>query len=157
MSTKAAENRHLLPVILQLCREYSDRSPRDNMRTRCAENLVRLQTILTEAGTHLSELEKQGAITAMYDAFDAYSRLSAYFAQIERSLVFNIVNKFHFMVHLVLRSGDINPNLAWTYPWEDLIGRAQRVAAACASGRSATQVGPAFLNRYRRVLHTALL
>jgi hypothetical protein len=156
MSTKAAENRHMLPVVARLCAEFSSGSPRDLLRLRCAENLLDLQRRMAAAGTHLTGDELNSLKTCVFAAMDAYSRLAAFSTLVERRPLFNVVNKMHFLLHLILRAGDFNPQLAWTYGFEDLVGRAQKVAKACSSGRNPIQVSSAFMTRYRRVLHAAL-
>jgi hypothetical protein len=153
---KAAENRQFLPVIAALCREFSSGSPRDLARITCADNfLIYLQTC-TRGGFILTAGEAGTARTALQTALDSYMFLSFQAATTERRPSFNIVNKHHFLHHMADSVFYINPEAVWNYQWEDLVGRAQRVAMSSKSGTRAVGIPAGFMKRYRRVLHTHL-
>ena len=122
MTTKAAENRSLLPMVAQLCREFGEGSPRDNARVRAAEALEAVYTILRDAGHFLKPEEHAALVEACFRFTDAYSRLSADAAR-RGVLCWNVVNKVHMLIHLALCARYLNPNSTWAYPFRGF-GRA---------------------------------
>ncbi len=67
----------------------------------------------------------------------------------------NLVNKHHMFVHLTAQAAFLNPELGWTYPFEDLVGRIQHVAMKSKSGLSPMALPRSIFLKYRRVLYRA--
>jgi hypothetical protein len=153
---KAAENRGFLTVARALCAEFNAGSARDCARLSCAVALGRFYEILNASGRHIEPARLPDARRFLLHALDQYMRLSA-FSTMEAGLrLFNITNKAHFAMHVALNLGHMNPELTWTYQFEDLVGRSKRVALACSSGTRPTLIPQSFMRRYRRVVHVAL-
>jgi hypothetical protein len=153
---KAAETRGFLIVARSLCAEFSTGSARDTARLSCSAALCNFYDILNTSGRHIDPARLPAAKRFLFHALDQYMRLSA-FSTMETGLrLFNITNKAHFAMHVALTLGYVNPELTWTYQFEDLVGRSKRVALACSSGTRPTLIPVSFMTRYRRVLHVAL-
>jgi hypothetical protein len=153
---KAAENRQLLPVVLSLCEEFSRGTQRDLARVQCAQSLLGFVRVCSRAGVVLSAAECEEAQRTLQTGMDAYMVLSFLAATVERQLLFNIVNKHHFMMHIGAAAKHVNPEAVWAYQWEDLVGRAQKVAMSTKPGTRSTGIPASFIRRYRRVLHISL-
>ncbi len=154
LAAKAAETRCLLPVILALCNDLHDGSPQAQARLECAVQLSRYFEVFTGAGCHLTGLEHRTATTAMWAFLEGYSRLS-HDSATRGILCWNIVNKHHMLVHLTAQAAHLNPEISWTYPLEDLVGRMQRVAAKSKSGLAPMSLSHSIFLKYRRVLFRA--
>ena len=88
-------------------------------------------------------------------ALKAYALLSREAWQ--QSLVrWNQVNKHHFAWHVSACATYLNPTLTWTYPYEDLVGRAQRAAMQCAKATPMIKLANAFMLRYRKVVQVSM-
>ena len=155
MKTKAAETRQMMPAIVQLCFEHNSGSPRDVARLQAAVQISRLLEVFATAGHFLTDAQHAMAMQALWAFCKAYTQLAMDASQRQR-LQFNMVNKFHCLVHLVLNSKFLNPTTVWTYPFEDLMGRMKRVAMASKSGLVPHCMPRTILLKYRKVLHFAL-
>jgi hypothetical protein len=155
LKSKAAEARALLPVILDLCDEFSAGTNRDQLRLRCARSLNLFYDCCGASGTIMSEPEAGRADAAMTQFLLDYMRLSAN-AAAAGTLLFNVVNKHHFCLHLKQQCRYLNPEAVWCYPFEDLVGRSQRVAMKCKAGTRPPQIANSYMDKYRQVLHCAV-
>jgi hypothetical protein len=153
---KAAKNRHMLPIVLFLCQELNSGSARDTARVACATGLADFSNCCTRANVIMTEEESTRARKALQHGMHNYMILSYLAVTDERRPSFNVVNKHHFLMHVGLSAAHINPEAVWTYQWEDLAGRAQRIAMSSKAGTRSINIPAAFMRRYRRVLHTSL-
>ena len=156
LKAKAAESRSLLPVVLVLCNELNTGSERDQTRLLCAVHLSRFYATVHAAGHVPTPDEYEKLRRAAFDAMLPYMKLSFHAASVEGQYLWNIVNKHHLFLHLALQSKHLNPECVWAYPFEDLMGRSQRVAMACKRGVPLVMVPSSYMIKYRRVLHCAL-
>eukprot|EP00969_Alexandrium_andersonii_P156954 6938114-Alexandrium_andersonii.AAC.1 len=99
----------------------------------CAVHLSRFCAVLSSAGHVLTSEEHDRAMAASWGALDLYTRLSYDCAQHELKC-FNVVNKHHMTINLAMQSAALNPECVWTYPFEDLVGRMQKVAMGSKAG-----------------------
>jgi hypothetical protein len=155
LKVKAAEARHLLPIVAELCRRFSTGTGRDAARVVCAEGFVRFSELCAAGGPHLSLGDANAARAALASALLSYMRLSAN-AAANHQLLYNIPNKFHFLAHIADQVRWLNPQLVWTYQLENLIGRAKKVAERCKPGTAPLKLPRSFMLRYRRVLQVSL-
>jgi hypothetical protein len=153
---KASENRAFLPVLAALCTRYNSGNNRDRLRLQCAENLVEFTRITGGAGHFLTAAEVEASRAALFAGLEAYMRLSAIAANVERRLLFNVVNKHHFCAHLASHQQYLNPEICWQYQYEDFMGRIARVCAACTAGTVSYSIPGRLMSKYRRVLHSAI-
>ena len=140
--------------MLELCREMNSGSQRDKMRLIAAEQLHRMHRVYESAGYFLSSDEHDEVMDSTFRFCEAYTRLSLESAS-RGVLCWNLVNKFHMMVHMSLASRFLNPLTVWTYGFEDLVGRVKRVAVASSSGLSVTKYSKSVMLKYRRILYLA--
>ena len=152
MKTKASENRHLLKPIWRLCIEFGQDTPRDKARTHCALQLLRLQEIFDRSGWFLPHSDWELAMECYWAFANNYQRLAAH-ASANGSLCWHVVNKHHMLAHMVLGSRYLNPNVTWTFPFEDMMGRMKRVAMASKDGANMVQLSKNIFLKYRRVLY----
>ena len=155
MRTKAAENRSLVLPMVDLCNAYNSGSSRDAARLKAAVCLARVQSVFNEAGTFLSAAEHERAMESMWSFCRFYHQLNLD-ASNRDSTSWHIVNKHHMFVHLCMSSRYLNPNLLWTYGYEDLVGRMKRIAVASKAGLQGRFLSKTIFLKYRNVLHFAL-
>ena len=139
LKTKAAETRCLLKPVLDLCVRYNTGTPRDQARVTAAQHLFRWQTTISGASNFLSDDEHRSAMRSLWGFMQQYHSLS-FDAERREVKVFHMVNKFHMLVHLTACAKHMNPILAQTYGFEDLMGRMKRIAVASKSGLKACMV-----------------
>ncbi len=90
----------------------------------------------------------------MWAFLETYGRLSMDSAG-KGIRCWNLVNKFHMMAHMTMQAEFLNPELNWTYPYEDLMGRIQHVALKSKSGLAPMSLPRSIFLKYRRVLNRA--
>jgi hypothetical protein len=149
---KAAENRDLIAVAVELCKRFGADTPRGRVRLEVGQHFARFLDLIRAGGPILSAPAATEASASLLAALENYARLNAHAAMELHRPLFNVVNKHHFAAHLARQLRWLNPSYASCYSWEDLIGRAKKVAFACRDGTRAVQIGPKLMTRYRRVL-----
>ena len=124
MRVKAAEARHLLPVMMQILRHWCPLdSEHDRLRLECCEALSACYACLDawESGEVMGRRGRQFCL--LFNELRRSARGDPYWRQLP---------KFHLFIHLC-ESG-VNPRTSWNYWDESEIGRAAQVAATCHPG-----------------------
>ena len=67
--------------------------------------------------------------------------------------MFNITQKAHFLQHISLLAGCVNPRLSWCFMGEDMQRRMSTLAKCCVQGQKAGQTIHKVIQRYRLALH----
>eukprot|EP00969_Alexandrium_andersonii_P168312 7440867-Alexandrium_andersonii.AAC.1 len=145
----------MVPVMVALCNTYNSGSPRDMARLAAAVHLARFYEVLNSATHFLTDDEHDLVMAAVWGFNQSYTQL-AMDASNRGRLQFNLVNKNHVLVHMALGAKFLNPTATWTYPYEDLMGRAKRVAMASKAGLVGHRLPGHIMLKYRQVLHFAL-
>jgi hypothetical protein len=146
---KASEVKGLLRATAQLAKE---RGPTDMMHQQiicAAENLVGIYDILEG---DLTQTEHQKMTTLCERFLLNYSWLAKNAIEQGR-FMWSIVNKFHFLVHLVEQSRWENSKEFSAYSGEDFVGRISRICHKCLPGKPTHQIFNAFLDRYLITTH----
>ena len=165
LRAKAAETRCLLPIVASILHEtrcdliqqdapLGDFVPMRVMR-QCLDAFVLVKDLIDAACPVPGQAVGRQIMAAMETALFSYHTLAAIEFYKER-LRWNVVPKHHFAHHLAERSAACSPKLLWTYGYEDLVGRAQRAAHACANANARIALGNAFMAKYRLILAAAL-
>ena len=153
---KAMETRQLVSVVFNLAQRFATGAPRDQAILQCVANFMRFYSVLSFAGPVPTAAEHDRLRNALWPALQTYSRLS-FACAADGIRAFALVNKHHFALHLLDQCAHLNPEMVWCYPFEDLIGRVQRVAMASKSGMVSVSIPRVILSKYRRVLHRSLV
>ena len=155
LSAHAAETASLLPLLAQVCSDMSSGSPRDEQRLACALRLMQVEEVLRTSGTILSDAQHMRLVDAMFAAMQHYTNLAA-MAAANSQLLFNVVNKHHYLLHLAMQAKHLNPRLAWCYCMEDLVGKVQRVAAKSTDALSQTKLPKKVFQKWRVAVRVAM-
>ena len=147
---KAAETRHLVPVVLSVFSRLKRRlNPQDTLIFNILHCLPLYYSILSEHKDVVSlplaaqrELER-----ALWSINRNYSALGAWAAE-RRLLRWGVTIKFHMALHIALQSRYTNPALTWTYIDEDFMSIVKTVGEACTKGIATHQVVPKMCRRY---------
>ena len=148
--------RQLLSVVFNLAQRFAIDAPRDQAILQRVANIMRVYSVLSFAGPAPTAAEHDRLRNALWPARQAYSRLS-FACAADGIRAFALVNKHHFALHLLDQCAHLNPEMVWCYPFEELIGRVQRVAMASKSGMVSVSIPRVILSKHRRVLHRSLV
>ena len=134
---KAAEKRHLIPIMCQIYKKYlrpgNDEDKHvflilKNMSSfyecRLPDKQVLPDEIVLKLRGHIDKV--------LYH----YSKVSAD-ATAEKKILWNLVPKFHAMWHIGYQAQYQNPRLAWAYGGEDFVGKMQIIGQAARHGLAA--------------------
>ena len=114
-----------------------------------------MYTIFYNADIHLTEPEQREAMDLCWGFCHNMHVLSSMSCGARSSKRYNMVDKHHFLVHLAMQCG-LYPARVWTYGFEDLMGRMERIALASKSGLKASKLSVPLMLKCRNVLWMAL-
>ena len=114
LKCKAAVARHLIPVLLLICKERPIRDEEEQLRLTCLENLDMFFEIIESYNHHIPGPEAEKAFEVTVTCLLAYSRLSRIAIENSRFL-WNITPKFHYWFHLAYLCRFHNPRMGWVF------------------------------------------
>lgn len=150
-SVKAADTRHLVPVVHELCKRYVTGEERTQHRLLCAKRLTHFYEVLhmhegvflpREASALLFEHTKILLVHYSWLASDACAR---------GKLNWSIVPKHHFMWHLAEQARFVHPRCTWTYLDEDFMNVIVHIARS-SSSVGMLQIADAVVLKYRAAM-----
>lgn len=148
---KAAHVRALVPMVLQLAQRYNRGSDEDQHRELVMRNLQRYYEIIQKAGPVLTTGQATRLHEAANNACLHYSALASAAMRAGR-LLWSIVPKFHYFLHLAEDARFANPTLSWNYKSEDFVGMIAR-AATTVRGTSHLRLSLTVATKYRAAMH----
>ena len=154
-AAKAAESRHLLPVMLVICREESTGSERDEHRIAALEAICEVYNILQTADIVLTDAEVSSAM-AQYDTFLLHYNALLQLAVVRGERCYNFVYKHHHFWHLLYHARWINPRAVWCYEFEDFMGVLTKSASNCIYGAPMHIIANKVFENYMMALSLAL-
>ncbi len=125
LKAKAAETRHLMPLLPQLLRQFGPVfGPRAHHLTTCVDSLLRFYDVCGKEPRHLSAA---GLATLQSSVLLCLNSWRAYRGK--------LVYKFHIFWHIAERAEYLgNPRFSWTYPDEELDRQLGAVAKVIHKG-----------------------
>jgi hypothetical protein len=137
---KAAENRHLVPVLLTIWRRYR-RAGRDYEETiervlECLADFYQILDFRDDAGEHpmFLPVAQVRALRVCIDKLLVFYTSLTRIAGRAKKLLWNLTPKFHYMWHLGLESEFLTPRLVWNYANEDWVGRMSTIGCSTRHG-----------------------
>ena len=155
LKAKAAETAHLLPVLLEVCKETDDGSRRDAHRIIALETLAEVGNNWRDSGMFLDRPTWARALRALekhmlhYDWLCRNSLTNGY-------LCYPIRFKTHHLWHIVDHAKYMNPRALWCHAFEDFMGACVRSAKASVAGTKTVYVGSKVMEHFRIVLEMRL-
>ena len=147
---KAAETRHLAPVLLKLVEEKmagGGATLEEQHQRLCLDMLCRIYSVICNGGVILSDAEARQLQDCVWVLNAEYSWLARNAFE-HRRLMWSQVPKFHFLYHLGVQSRWLNPLMSWTYSAESFVGKISRIGLACSRGTASTKVGSSVLEKW---------
>ena len=147
---KAAEVRHLLPLVAELWERFGRRDVEHDQHVRVVlQRLVRLQRILDEEpGCFLPAAAAEEFKTCV-DRLVVHCQWLSADARAKGQFLHNLTIKFHMLVHLAEQSLVISPRVGRCYLDEDYVGTMKLVAAASCSGVFIGTISKTVAMKYR--------
>jgi len=155
LKSKAAESRHLVPVLLQLCQEFNDGSELHLHRIESYKHLNRCYQIIMSNDTFLGEAAAHELLESV-DAFSVHFYKLSCLAIDDGEFCYNITFKLHVMWHMCDMAKYLNPKAIWAYNFEDYIGKVAGSAAGCTRGTPIHKVGAKTMDNNRIALFLRL-
>ena len=152
---KGAQTRALVPVVFQLAIEFDSGDAVAAHRRLCLQALCRVYDVIHSGPMFLSATAAQHLGQEMRLCLAHYSWLSREAMESGR-LLWSLVNKHHFSLHLCMQAKWVNPRFVWTYMWEDFVGHVKDLAGACAAGTSLLRISASIAQKYSVVMHVTL-
>jgi hypothetical protein len=152
---KAAETRHLLPIMAQIARDYNTGSAHDQHRQAVLDHVLAFDVCLNSAGMFLTDQEASFALCSMQSALVHYQWLHCWAEAHDRRL-WHIVPKFHMCLHMAQSAYFMNPQSVWTFRSEDYVGRIATLAHSVTFGCRRTRQSAPLLHKYLVCLHLRL-
>lgn len=156
---KGAELRHLAGPLHETFCKFMDSSKKED---RCMKLMLWLATRMEEImDDHADDYKLPPEIaTEFKDCTHAFFQLNTTLRRIfdERGvLLFNMVPKFHYLLHIGLIAQYMNPRLGWCYAGEDFMHRVKGIAQASQSGTPPAQVVNKIMVKYCKGLAMGFL
>ena len=138
-NVEAAECRHLVPIIADLCDDVCDMGIEEDFHMAGAvKALARVYDAMDCDEDQLPPAHLLEFRASMRDLLLHYRWLhhNALHAR-PRQMLWNEVPKHHYSAHVADQAGLQNPRRAWCYPDEDFMGAIKTIAQSCLAGTRA--------------------
>jgi hypothetical protein len=146
---KASEVKGLLRAVAKLCRERGAPDTMHKQMLGSVEALVGIYDILEDERFkwHIDS-DRYADLVMLKERFLVQYSWLAKDAMQQGRLMWSIVNKFHFMEHMVDQAKWENVKLFSAYSGEDFVGRISRIAHMCLPGKPTHLIFAALQERY---------
>ncbi len=158
---KAAEVKHLMPALLWAWRRSMDgRNPQHEqveLLLRCTVYLDECMDIHRDSDA-LPPGAADNFMQAGFAVNSCMNSLQTHYASlgVNSEFLFNIVPKNHYLMHICLRAGHLNPRMAACYIGEDMMHQMRRLTAGCVRGNGPKQAGIKLVGWYAHALSRLL-
>jgi len=155
LKAKAAETRHLVPVMAKLLVEEDDGSDVSQHRIQAIQALCSFYTILESQPMCLPPSASNAVMKTMETLLLHYAWLHDD-ALGKDQWLYNMVPKCHYSWHLAYNCRFMNARFSWTYKCESWVGKVSHIAASCAAGTSLTKLSVPLADKYRMLVHVRI-
>ena len=149
---KAAELRHLVPVLLELLKRRDTMTDRDGHRILAFEAMAKALSIVHTSSLFLSASE-HAELKASYTTFLEHYHVLRQMAAAKGLKLYNITFKFHGLLHTIDYAKWCNPSAHWRYGFEDFMGKVVRAAQSCSHASPPHPIGRKVLGNDQLGLH----
>jgi hypothetical protein len=144
-AVKAAETRHLAPIVWQLAVKHE--TP-DAVHVTLVNKLLTQIYMWIDTTDDIPTAEDGVKLIALVDSFLVNYEHLAETSWTERKKNWGQYPKFHHLWHWARQSQYMNPRKFWTYGAEDFVGEIVKIAFACNAGTNASGVSVKVANRF---------
>ena len=150
---KARQTRYLVPVALELCKQYHKAAqPYCKHRLACLENLNNMYNLADPHPVFLPKL-KVDLYEEAVDKFLLHYSACAKIAEGMGKLQWSVVPKHHCVAHLPAQARFQSPKAFWAYGGEHMVGDIAELASSCLDGTQAYMVSSTLMMKYRVAMH----
>ena len=145
---KAADSRHLVPILSSIFDDVCDRGGEEDLRISAL--LQALTQVYEAMDCHEPTLPPRDLAkfqSKMAETLHHYRWLCARAIAAHVSL-WNEVPKHHYCQHLADQAAQQNPRYCWTYPDEDFMGYVKSITEACLAGTKAHRATEKVLEKW---------
>ncbi len=152
---KARERRYLIPVFLNICEEFRHGTEAKEHRFQAMRYLDRVYRIIdAEEGSEFFHTDQQSRqLEQAIHSFLSHYAVLAKQAVNSSLLLWSIVPKFHYLIHLGQQARFLRSRKSWCYGSESMVGKIILLAASCLAGTPPHQVSIALCDKYRVAMH----
>jgi hypothetical protein len=156
LKSKAAETKHLLPVLTQLSQETMDpHEPMHEHRHKAFTAINRFCELIDESPP-VPTTEQARHAEQMVSLFLTEYKWLCDWAKTRHLKLFPLKPKFHMLWHMSKDFKFLNPKVTWTFKNEDYVGKISHLAHSCSYGISRPQVNSPMCSQYRCLMHLKL-
>ena len=143
---KGKECRYLVDALLVICQS---RQANDHQKTRflAVQKLSNVHRLMESSSYFLAPADARELQTSMRHFLLLYNKLAKEAMQ-AGVMMWSIVPKHHYCVHLAEQAVFLNPRFAWCYSSETMIGRITALAASCLAGTPSHLVPSKVIQKY---------
>jgi hypothetical protein len=152
LHAKAADCRHLVPVMAQVALENHDGSEPSYHRVQALRHLANFHQKCDEQPMFMSTAAADAILVDMEGFLSHYTWLH-WKSEAAGKWLYNLVPKAHYAWHLAYCCRFMNARFTWTYKAESWIGMISRMAASCAHGTRLTKKSVPLGSKYRMFAH----
>ena len=149
---KASASKGLVTPMLNLLRETSDGSRPTLHRIRAYECLQEMFRIIDIPGLFMAADSADALWSCANEFVQHYAWLANHHAG-EGRFRCNPTFKMHWLLHIAWHARFLHPRATWTYSFEDVCGKAKRLAIACMHGIVNHDLAPKVLKQHLVALH----
>ena len=153
LKAKASEARNLLGPMAQLLTELDDGSEKRGHQLLAYSSLFKMYQVIIQSGLFLSTSEFELVFQHLKQFLLHYKWLHVHCAH---SGLYNIVPKFHYLIHIIWFGQWLSPRATWCYAFEDFVGVLKKSAVACATGTPAYMIPRKLMQNYMLALSVRL-
>lgn len=151
---KAAETRHLVPVMAKIADEWAKSVEEDHAAMACLL-LAKFYCLLDSVGMFPDVATGQEMEETMQQFLLEYAWLSEWAQGCNRKL-FHIVPKHHMARHMGGQCKWFNARFGWTYKAESWVGKLSHLAHSCTHSCRITKLSHPLVEKYSLLLHIRL-
>ena len=96
------------------------------------------------------------AAKSLFDHAALYAQLHSQLNNWGGTRVFNVTQKWHYLLHAALDARYINPRFTWCFQGEDYMAKMRQLMSTCARGVPAKGVAKKGLSKWLRFQHYSL-
>jgi hypothetical protein len=158
---KAAEIKHLMPALVWVWGHSMDRDNEQHKQILLALQCSCFLDQTLDAHKDCDVLPTEDAERFKHAGFALNINMNAletYYGNlgINSEFLFNIVPKNHYLAHICLCAGFVNPRMAWCYMGEDMMHQMRRLSSGCVRGNSPQNASLKLVAWYRHGLSRML-
>ena len=148
---KAAESRHLVPIVANIWSDCQNNSAFEQHMLRVLEQLAAFYTILdvNSASYRLSEVQIAALDGHVEQCLSHYNALSNLSRVAGRAMAWHQVPKFHFWEHVKDQARFQNPVWSWCYVDEDFMRFVKDIATSCTVATGLASVAEKVCQKWR--------